>query len=177
MKLARGAVTKKRRTLLALSIFVFLLLCAVVVVIFAIDRQSSNPPRIVFRSVSDAGDGSRHATFEIINTSKSRIYRNGYVRIEGPSIVRHIINLPPPSTTISSRGTEILVLPLPTNAVGDLSVRFFGSRPPTALQETAEIAGELLEKLGLQPDRLKAFYDHSANTWEIDSSFFIPAKP
>lgn len=131
----------------------------------------------MFRSISDAGDGSRHAEFEIINTSKSRIYRKGYVRIEGPALVRQIINLSPPSTKIGAGGNEILNLPLPTNAVGHLSVRFFGSRPLTALQQTAEIAGELLEKVSLQPNRLKAFYDPSANTWEIDSSFSIPAKP
>src|SRR5688572_19501396 len=177
MKLARDVVSKKRRTLLALTLFTFLLLCAVLVVIFTIDRQSSNPPRIVFRSVSNAPDGSRYAEFELINTSESRIYRSGYVRIEGPSMVRQLINLSPPSTTISARGNEILVVPLPTNAVADLSVRFFGSRPLTALQQTAEIAGELLEKLSLQPDRLKALYDHSATTWEIDLSFSIPEKP
>ena len=177
MKLARHVVTKKRRTLLALCLFVLLLLCAALVVIFTIDRQSSNPPRIVFRSVTHARDGARHAEFEIINTSKSRIYRFDYFRIEGPSIVRQLINLSPSSTTISARGNELLVVPLPNNAVGNVSVRFYGSRPLTPLQETAEVAGELLEKLGVQPDRLKAFYDHSANTWGIDCSFSIPATP
>jgi hypothetical protein len=177
MNPARGAAVKKRRTFLTVTLFIFLLLSAVLVVIFTIDRQSSNPPRIVFRSVSEAGDGSRHATFEIINTSKSEIYHFGYVRIEGPGIVRQLIDRPLPSKTISARGNAILILPLPTNALGDLSVRFYGSRPLTPVQETAEAAGELLEKLGLQPDRLKAFYDHSANTWEIDSSFSIPPKP
>ena len=177
MKPASHATSKKRRRLLALTFSILVLLCAAFVVIFTIDRQSSNPPRVVFRAVSHADDGSRHAKFEIINTSKSRIYRFGYVRIEGPAIVRQLINLPPPSTKISAGGSEILNLPLPTNAVGDLSVRFFGSRPLTPLQQTAEIAGEFLETLNLQPDRLKASYDHSANTWEIDSSFSIPAKP
>lgn len=174
MKHSSHAAPRKRRTIFAIALSLFVLLSALFVVIFTTDPQSSNPPFVRFISVSQAADGSRLATFEITNNSKSRIYRFGYFHIEGPALVRQIINLLPPTATIGASENELVVLPLPTNAVGALSIRFYGSRPPNPLQQVAEITGELLDILNLQPDRLKAFHDPSANTWQTESTFSAP---
>ena len=70
-------------------------------------------------------------------------------------------------------GEDSVIIPLPAAAKGKITVYIFGAFKASAFQEVAETFGEMLEKVNLQPDRLKNFYDPSANTWETNCSIEI----